>query len=287
LFGPGNLNIMIADSRFANQDNSFWAHVRSISQKIGYTDRATGQIRIPTSGQVAKVMSDLKLESNHLMDLDLKLTPQGKLLLDYFEYRADILNNEVQNLLMDAEEAVSRFEELLKNNLFQLPLTMNKQKGDKAIPSPLTNVVNILISLAVKGSNFNFNPQELTTFTKNGQPIQTLARRVDGAFPNTTNPVAIWEIKEYYFTTTFGSRVADGVYETLLDGLELRDLNKNWGVKCDHMLFVDGRFTWWVKGRSYLCRLIDILNMGLVTEIVFGKEVYDRLPKVASGWVQY
>ena len=32
--------------------------------------------------------------------------------------------------------------------------------------------------------------------------------------------MALWEIKEYYYTTTFGSRVADGVYETLLDGLE-------------------------------------------------------------------
>lgn len=277
---------MIADPRFANEDNSFWAHVRSISQKIGYTDRATGQIRIPTPQQVSKTMNDLKLESTHLMDGDFKLTSQGKLLLEYFEYRANILNNEVQNLLMDADEAISRFEELLKKNKFQLPLTMNKQKGDKAIPSPLTNAVNILISLAVQGSSFNFNPQELTTFTKNGRPIQTLARRVDGAFPTTTNPVAIWEIKEYYFTTTFGSRVADGVYETLLDGLELRDLNKNWDIKCDHMLFVDGKFTWWVKGRSYLCRLIDILNMGLVTEIVFGKEVYDRLPKVASGWRQ-
>jgi hypothetical protein len=39
--------------------------------------------------------------------------------------------------------------------------------------------------------------------------------------PGTVNPIAIWEIKEYYYTTTFGSRVADGVYETLLDGMEL------------------------------------------------------------------
>ena len=38
------------------------------------------------------------------------------------------------------------------------------------------------------------------------------------------DPLAVWEIKEYYYTTTFGSRVADGVYETLLDGMELREL---------------------------------------------------------------
>ena len=275
---------MIADPRFANQDDSFWAHVRSISQKIGYTDRSTSQIRIPTPEQIAKALNNLGLDSKHLMDIHFKLTSHGRLLLEYFEYRANVLNNEVQNLLMDADEAVSRLEELLKINTFDLPLTMNKQKGVKAIPLPLTNAVNILISHAVDGTNFNSNPQELTTFTRDGQPIQTLARRVDGAYPTTTNPLAIWEIKEYYFTTTFGSRVAGGVYETLLDGLELRELEKNWDIKCDHMLFVDGKLTWWVKGRSYLCRLIDILNMGLVTEIVFGKEVYERLPELASSW---
>ena len=37
---------------------------------------------------------------------------------------------------------------------------------------------------------------------------------------------ARWEIKEYYGTTTLGSRVADGVYETMLDGLELRELQR-------------------------------------------------------------
>lgn len=54
-----------------------------------------------------------------------------------------------------------------------------------------------------------------------GVPLWTLARRVEGAFPSPVNPVAVWEIKEYYYTTTFGSRVADGVYESLLDGMEL------------------------------------------------------------------
>ena len=41
------------------------------------------------------------------------------------------------------------------------------------------------------------------------------------------NPIAVWELKEYYYTTTFGSRVADGIYETLLDGMELEDMRAN------------------------------------------------------------
>jgi hypothetical protein len=35
---------------------------------------------------------------------------------------------------------------------------------------------------------------------------------------------------------------------------------------------------------SYLCRMIDILNMGYVDEIIFGREVLTRLPEVAREW---
>ena len=67
-------------------------------------------------------------------------------------------------------------------------------------------------------------------------PLRTLSRRVDGALPSVVNPIAIWEIKEYYYTTTFGSRVADGVYESLLDGMELRELSNAGHRKIYHML---------------------------------------------------
>ena len=120
--------------------------------------------------------------------------------------------------------------------------------------------------------------------TSNGEPIRTLARRVDGAFPSVVNPIAVWEIKEYYYTTTFGSRVADGVYETLLDGAELEDL-RSVGRHVQHYLFVDGYRTWWDDGKSYLCRIVDALHMGYVDEVLFGREVVTRLPEIARDWV--
>jgi hypothetical protein len=95
----------------------------------------------------------------------------------------------------------------------------------------------------------------------------------------------VWEIKEYYYTTTFGSRVADGVYETLLDGMELVELEKNAGHQILHYLFVDSKFTWWVCGRSYLCRLIDLTHMGYVDEVIFGKELVTRLPEILPEWL--
>lgn len=80
-------------------------------------------------------------------------------------------------------------------------------------------------------------------------------------------------------TKTFGSRVADGVYESLLDGLELEKLWLMEKVKVLHYLMVDDKFTWWDCGRSYLCRIIDMLHMGYVDEVFFGRQVLSEIPE--------
>lgn len=122
--------------------------------------------------------------------------------------------------------------------------------------------------------------------THGGVPLRTLARRVDGAFPSAVNPIAVWEIKEYYYTTTFGSRVADGVYETLLDGMELEELREHEGIDVRHYLIADAYRTWWDDGRSYLCRMVDMLHMGYVDEILFGREVITEMPRIVAEWTE-
>jgi len=90
------------------------------------------------------------------------------------------------------------------------------------------------------------------------------------------NPLAVWEIKEYYGSTTFGSRIADGVYETMLDGEEFTELREHEEIDIKHYLIVDDYHTWWDQGKSYLCRMVDMVHMGLVDEILFGREVIVR-----------
>ncbi len=107
---------------------------------------------------------------------------------------------------------------------------------------------------------------------------------MDGAFPQAINPIAVWEIKEYYYTTSFGSRVADGVYETLLDGLELEELREAEGRDIKHLLIIDGRRTWWKDGKSYLCRIVDMLHMNYVDEVLVGREIGARLPASVAEW---
>jgi hypothetical protein len=79
--------------------------------------------------------------------------------------------------------------------------------------------------------------------------------------------------------------VGSGVYETLLDGMELEELLDEERIECEHILIADSRYTWWECGRSYLCRIIDMLNMGYVDEVLFGIEVVERLPKLVQTWV--
>lgn len=275
---------MKADFHFIQQPKEFWAHVRTISQEIGYTDRSTSSIRVPHITEVRAEFHRLNLQTSHIADDFGILTPFGQKLFDYFNFRATVLNKTVQGLLMKKDAAEVEFERLKKQLNPTCPLPMNKQKGDKKNYAFLTGIVNMLVQANIGEAPCDYDPRSLTTTTRDAMPLRTLARRVDGAFPSVVNPVAIWEIKEYYYTTTFGSRVADGVYETLLDGMELEELEASAQRKIHHLLIVDDHFTWWQCGRSYLCRIIDMLHMGFIDEVLFGREVLTRLPELAREW---
>lgn len=275
---------MQADERFLKQPKRFWANVRTISEKVGYTIRGTGKVKIPDVSDIRQTYTSLGLTAEQIAT-EGRLTEFGDTLLAYFSYRAAALYDEVRKSLMTAEEAKELFERTYNRLNPTCPIPMNKQKGSKRAPAYLTGLVNMLIQASIEGNVCDYDPRELTTATREGTPLRTLARRVDGAFPSTVNPIAIWEIKEYYYTTTFGSRVADGVYETLLDGMELEELREHENIDIHHYLIVDAYNTWWKDGKSYLCRMIDMLHMGYVDEIIFGREVLTRIPSLAAEWV--
>lgn len=275
---------MKADPRFLAQSKEFWANVRTISQEIGYTNRGAGTILIPTIEQIRKAFSILSLTLDHIVDPKGQLTAFGSVLIEYFKFRANLLDNTVKGNLMNKEQAEILFNEWREKLNPKCPLPMNKQKGEKANHNFLTGLVNMIVEANIGDANCDYDPRSLTTITHDSMPLRTLSRRVDGAFPSVVNPIAIWEIKEYYYTTTFGSRVADGVYETLLDGHELEELEGAAQRKIQHVLMVDAYFTWWECGRSYLCRIIDMLHMGYIDEVLFGREVVERLPILAQEW---
>jgi len=244
----------------------------------------TRGIHIPTITEIRLEFMKLGLSTAHITDEFGKLTTFGQVLIGYFHFRADVLNNTVRDQLMNKDGAEAEFDALKSRLNPTCPLPMNKQKDDKKNYAFLTGMVNMLVQENIGDAACDYDPRSLTTMTHNSMPFRTLARRVDGAFPSVVNPIAIWEIKEYYYTKTFGSRVADGVYETLLDGMELREFSAAANRKVAHLLVVDDYFTWWECGRSYLCRIIDMLHMGFVDEVIFGREVLTRVPELAREW---
>jgi hypothetical protein len=295
---------MQPNKNFVGLPKAFWANIRTISQKVGYTVKPkrqtgvvgqAGPIKVPALPEIVAAFNSIDLSSSHLVNAKGRATNLGRQVIGYFEYRADVLNRVVEPLLMDGAQAEQLFTKLQKKLKSAAATPMNKQSQEKKKPAYFTGIINMLIDANLGGLPCNFNPQELTTVTRNREPFRTLARRVDGAFPGPVDPLAVWEIKEYYYTTTFGSRVADGVYETLLDGMELEELDTALRELAaldyrprhiQHLLMVDAHFTWWVKGRSYLCRIIDMLHMGYVGEVLFGREVVERLPAIVQAWAK-
>ncbi|MFR9652121.1 MAG: hypothetical protein SNG35_08890 [Rikenellaceae bacterium] len=281
---------MKPNKQFVGLDLEFWSNVKLLNQKLGYVVRATKanpnpnpMFVIPSVDDVIRVFAENNLNPSKLLQNG-AFTNLGQQIIDYMTYRGKVLTIDVQPRLMDKNKAKQLFYQIKQAKDYSCPLPLIKQKGDKKDFAFLTCIVNMLIEDNIGGRSCDYNPKELTMITVNGFPVRTLSRRVDGAFPSTKDPVAIWEIKEYYNTTSFGSRVADGVYETQLDGWELWEAKHNLKRDIQHYLIVDGYSTWWEMGRSYLCRLIDSMHMGLVTEVIFGSEVVDRTPQIVKKW---
>ena len=67
--------------------------------------------------------------------------------------------------------------------------------------------------------------------------------------------------------------------------MEIEELRKHEGIDVKHYLMVDAHDTWWTRGKPYLCRMLDILHMGYVDEILFGREVVEEMPRIVGQWL--
>lgn len=271
---------MRANTTFSNKDLSFWANVRKLSEELGYSKN---DIVLTHSKEII---------TRKLNELNIHITDSlAHELSAYFTYRAELLNNTVKNNFMNVEDAAELFESL-RNDVydrygFTFTFPMNKQKGEKKTYAYLTGIIDILTAKTLYNNDptltYNRDPRKLTYITSDTNELEaTMSRRFDGAYPDIVNPKIVWEIKEYYYTTTFGSRISDGVYETLLDGHEINQFEQFTNRRIEHVFIIDSYNTWWNKGKSYLCRIIDALNMHLVDEVICGREVLTAWPRLLN-----
>lgn len=66
--------------------------------------------------------------------------------------------------------------------------------------------------------------------------------------------------------------------------MESEELAASEKVNVLHYLMIDAHYTWWGCGKSYLCRIVDMLHMGYVDEVLVGKEAISRLPELVKEW---
>lgn len=276
---------MRAFEEYVSMPSEFWALIKFVSETLGYTKRS--EVSTYSTAQLENLFAHYNIPVNYRVIADVK---------NYCERRAELLNDFVRLSLMDGKTARQYFEELYEEysyESFKCKIPMNKQSGDMKKVNYFTAIINILTEMTIKQlSNnrrelgFDDDPRGLAyVFDDKNNVIGASSRRFDGAYPGIINPQIVWEIKEYYYTTTFGSRIADGVYETQLDGHEFLEIADRTGYKIAHVFFIDGYGTWWMQGKSYLCRIIDMLNSGLVDEVIFGKEVFERWPQLLAEFI--
>ena len=271
---------MLAFEQFSCMDASFWAFIKFVSEMLGYTKRGTGTVMVYTSRMIRTLCNKEGITvSDDLIDLASQ----------YSYARAALLNDFAERMLMDAETAAEEFKawkRLYQEQGFKCKLPLNKQKGEMKQIAYFTAMINILAEKTIREITgredilgFDDDPRRLAyIYDDEGRIIGASSRRFDGAYPSIRSPKLVWEIKEYYYATTFGSRVADGVYETQLDGFEFKELFDRSGRKVYHVLFIDAYRTWWIQGKSYLCRLVDAMNSGVVDEVIVGREIFTRWP---------
>lgn len=255
---------MRANPDFLGKSPRFWAYAKFVSELLGYSVRKTGQLRTYEAPKVIDAMQSRGLKPDKAVLAEA---------IVYLNWRTGHLNGHVANCFMTRDQAAEEFHKL-KAELMPVRMSaMNKQKGDKRHPAYLSGMVSMIAESVLGHDGFIDDARRLAFVSEADSLEEIFSRRFDGAIPSTENPRAVWEIKEYYGTTTFGSRVADGVYETLLDGYEIEGVRSRMRREIAHFLFIDDKFTWWDCGKSYLCRMVDMLHTRHVDEIFFGREV--------------
>jgi len=190
------------------------------------------------------------------------------LLEDYILESKNLLDEALNNLRTEAESLA-----YCKKMKFPVGATATKNKdhhqSSKSLISAVSTTAKNLCESA--GCEVNLDPQRRAIwFTKN--QLHVSARNLDGAIPSLENPLAIWEIKEYWGTTKGGSKMSDAVYECQLVGLELRHFEKKSDLKIKHIVFVDGKEQWGYR-KSDLLRFIDLHQQGLIDHLIVGRQV--------------
>ena len=155
---------------FQGQPSEFWALVKYASERLGYSNRSS-----KTSDSLRRYeFSEIQALADRFIILE-----DVEFVVNYLNYRASLIENKIQPLLMDREKAQTIFEELRNSYTPTCYLPMNKQKGEKRHYSYFTCIINMLTEKNLNGKSFDDNPSSLCLITNAANKlVKTLSRRV-------------------------------------------------------------------------------------------------------------
>ncbi|WP_160050025.1 hypothetical protein [Nocardiopsis sp. FR4] len=198
--------------------------------------------------------------------------------LSHYWARRRIIANEMLSLMRTEEEAKEDFFALTGRTVENYNEV--KLEGYHKSPKVLVSTVDAVVDneCASTATPVDKNPQSRAAVISRDHILVT-PRRLDGAIPSLFNPVALWEIKEYWGKTKGGSKMSDAIYEIQLVGTELRTFEDEFGIHVNHYAILDGRHQWSAR-KSDLRRSVDLLYTGLLDEIIVGREVLKEWPRI-------
>ncbi len=145
---------------FADRDTGFWAVVKYVSERSGYSKG--GFVSTHSAQDIEKALAEADFFIDRRQITDVKR---------YLDLRADLLNNQVKSSLMDAAAAKTEYEKLSaihSGGNYRSKLPYNKQKGEMKQIAYFTAIINILAEKTIKksgrelgGLGFNDDPRGL------------------------------------------------------------------------------------------------------------------------------
>lgn len=136
---------------FQAQPRHFWAHVKLLSEGRGYSSE--GKLKRYTISDLKQFLAAYGLSTKHLDDTVSVGTTYGERITSYIDYRATTLEISVAANLMNKEQAKVEFEHIYAAYTGTLPLSYNKQSGEKRHPAYLTSIINLLTEQTLDGPN--------------------------------------------------------------------------------------------------------------------------------------
>jgi len=259
----------ISGSAGARWDDPFWHVVRMVVDET--RGRVLSRQEIPA--QLKKIGTEASL------GLLAYLRPRPEIVervADYLQFRTDVAASLLARMRTE-RQALDDFAEL-SSEVVQKYGTRSADHHQSSKALVATVEVLTRATCLEFGFDVNVNPQKRAALVSE-QYIWVSPRRLDGAFPSLLNPVALWEIKEYWGGTQGGSKMSDAIYECQLVGQELRAFEDVHGRTVKHYVLLDGVHQW-ASRRADLRRAVDLVSAGLLDELIVGSDVLTDWPRI-------